>query len=398
MSTKGKLYSALVLFIVIGVIYIDASRKTPINWFPSYVNHHKIPFGMYVLDDQLPLLFPGTSIEQLSISPFVYLKKEERTGTYLFINDNVQFGNSELGELMEFVKRGNHVFISSHRMNLDTLGFKTKSLITNNFEETVFIKLLNKTFKGKEYTFDRDFDNQVFTEIDTLNTVVLGNTGYYNKEDERTEEGVNYVKFTYGEGTFLLHTFPDAFSNYGLLSGELSHYAAGVLSYIEEDETLLIDNYYKTGKFQITSPLKFILGNKHLKWAYYTLLIGVLIFIIFEGKRKQRSIKVIHALKNQTLDFTRTIANMYFEQKEHKDIATHKITYFMAEIRTKHQLNTTIIDHRFYGMLALKSGNTIEEVTALFKYLDFIRLQNELSASQLVTLHKKIEQFNKQIQ
>jgi len=398
MTTKGKLYILLVLFIFIGVIYIDATKKTEINWFPSYVNQHKIPFGLYVLDNQLPKLFPNTTIEQLSLSPFVYLKQEERKGTYLFINDNVQVGNAELGELMEFVKRGNSVFMSSHYIDLDTLGFNTKPLITNNYDESVFIKLLNKSFKGKEYTYDREFNNQVFAEIDTVNTTILGKTGYYNSADERTDEGANFVKFNYGEGQFFLHTFPEAFSNYALLSGELSHYAAGVLSYIEEEETLLVDNYYKTGKQKISSPMKFILGNKSLKWGYYSLLIGVLIFIVFEGKRKQRSIKVVHALKNQTLAFTRTIANMYFEKSEHKHIASHKITYFMAGIRTNFQLNTAVIDNRFYEMLALKTGNTTEDVTELFKYFDFIQLQNVISAEQLIALNKKIEQFNKQIQ
>ncbi|PCH75709.1 MAG: hypothetical protein COB98_08415 [Flavobacteriaceae bacterium] len=398
MTTKGKLYIVLALFIFIGVIYIDATKKTVVNWFPSYVNHHKIPYGLYVLDHQLPKMFPETEIQQLSIAPYLYLGEEDRNGTYLFINDKIHFGNAELGALMEFVKRGNKVFMSSHGIMLDTLGFKTKALITTNYEESVFIKLLNKTFKGKEYTFDRAFSNHVFSEIDTLNTVVLGNTGYYNADDERTDEGANFVKFNYGEGQFFLHTFPEAFSNYALLSGELSNYAAGVLSYIEEDKLLLVDNYYKTGKQKITSPLKFILGNKHLKWAYYTLLIGVLLFIVFEGKRKQRSIKVLHSLKNQTLAFTRTIANMYFEKSEHKHIASHKITYFLAGIRSRFHLNTAVIDQRFYNTLALKSGNTTENVTALFKYFDFIQLQNELSTEQLITLNKKIEQFNKQIQ
>jgi len=70
----------------------------------------------------------------------------------------------------------------------------------------------------------------------------------------------------------------------------------------------------------------------------------------------------------------------------------------MAGIRTNFQLNTAVIDNRFYEMLALKTGNTTEDVTELFKYFDFIQLQNVISAEQLIALNKKIEQFNKQIQ
>ena len=127
-------------------------------------------------------------------------------------------------------------------------------------------------------------------------------------------------------------------------------------------------------------------------------LIGVLFFVIFEGKRKQRSIKVLTPLKNQTLAFTRTIANMYYEHQDHKNLAEFKISYLLEFIRTKLHIPTTTIDDTFYKFVALRSGNTFEEVEKLFKFCDEIHLNNQISMDELIKLNKMIEKFKNTIQ
>ncbi|WP_111707452.1 DUF4350 domain-containing protein [Lutibacter citreus] len=398
MDRKTKIYIIGFVILLIGFLYLESEKKQPINWFPSYTAKHKIPYGTYVLKNQLNSLFPSTEVKTVDIPPYIYLKDSTRIGTYFFVDDALNFGDAEFSRLMKFVKRGNDVFISTHGINIDTLNFKTERLISENLDEKLFFKLLNKSFKGKEYSFDRPFVNQVFKKIDTLNSTILGISGYVNDNEKRTEEGVNYVKFNYGKGNFYLHTFPEVFTNYSLLKGTNHQHAANILSYLRDDIPILWDSYYKTGKSKITSPMQYLLSSKHLKWAYYMALIGVLLFIIFDGKRKQRSIPVITPLKNQTLAFTSTIANMYFEKQEHKSIAEHKISYLLEYIRVKLHIPTTKIDETFYEYVASRSGNKKEEIEMLFKLCDEIHLKNEISSEELIKLNKMIEKFKKTIQ
>ncbi|UMB55010.1 DUF4350 domain-containing protein [Lutibacter sp. A64] len=398
MDRKAKIYAVLFVLLIFGYIYLESTKKQPINWFPSYVSKHKIPFGTYVLNQELSNLFPSTKVETVNIPPYIYLQDSTRTGTYFFVDDALNFGDTEFFRLMEFVERGNDVFISTHGMNIDTLNFETERLVSKNLDEKVFFKQLNKSFKGREYSFDRPFINQIFTKIDTINTVILGITGYVNSEEERTEEGVNFVKRPYGKGNFYLHTFPEAFTNYNMLYETNHQHTANILSYLRDDIPILWDAYYKTGKSRITSPLQYLLGSKHLKWAYYMALIGVLFFIIFEGKRKQRSIPIIKPLKNQTLAFTQTISNMYFEKQEHKNIAEHKISYLLEYVRVKLNISTTKIDAEFYNNVAMRSGNTKEDVEKLFKFCDAIHLKNQITNEELIKLNTLIEKFKKTIQ
>jgi hypothetical protein len=361
------------------------------------VASHKIPYGTYILYSELKNIFPATSIEKIKIPPYVYLEDTTRTGTYFFVDETLNFGKAEFKRLMRFVEKGNDVFISTHGIQIDTLNFKTKQLVSNNLDEKVFFKFKNKNLNANEFSFDRPFVNHVFTKIDTLNTTVLGITGYVNANNNRTEEGINFVKFNYGKGNFYFHTFPEAFTNYTILKSPNHQHAANLLSYLKDDVPILWDTYYKTGKSKITSPIHYLITTKHLKWAYYITLIGVLFFVIFEGKRKQRSIPILIPLKNQTIAFTRTIANMYFEKQAHKNIAEHKINYLLDFIRTNLHIPTITIDATFYEYVALRSGNSLESVEKLFNYCEQIHLKNHVTSHELIKLNNMIETFKKTV-
>jgi hypothetical protein len=393
LDRKTKIYIASFIVLILGFIYFKSTEKQEINWFPSYVSKHKIPYGTFVLDKQLPKLFPSTKIIKSYQPPFLYLKDTTLVGTYFFVDNAINFGKEEFERLIKFVSRGNDVFIATHGINIDTLGFKTKRIISKNFKEKVFFKFKNKAFKNKEFTFDRDFNNQVFTKIDTLNTTVLGITGYVNEENKRTEEGIDFIKFNYGKGHFYFYTFPEVFTNYAILKTENEQQAANVLSYIREDIPIIWDTYYKTGKSKITSPMHYLLSSKSLKYAYYVLLFGLLLFLIFEGKRKQRSIPIIIPLKNQSLAFTRTIATMYFENQDHKNIAEQKITYFLEYIRSSFNIQTDNLNSNFYKKLASRSNNTEEYVTKVFTKINQIHLKNTITEAELIALNKLIEKF-----
>ena len=388
----------MTLFIILVgfIIYIENSKPKPVNWYPSYAAKHKIPYGTYILRNELKNLVES-EISDIKIPPYSFLQDTTKTGTYIFINDAVNFGKEEFNKLLNFVDRGNDVFLSTHGVMIDTLGLETKNTYTVAYEQKPFFKLYNRKLSTKEFDFDRPLYNTYFKKIDTLKTIVLGKTGFVNKENERISEGVNFIKHSYGKGNLFLHTFPEAFTNYYILNSVNREYTASVLSYVAKNKPVFWDAYYKTGKSRITSPMHYLLSSKHLKWAYYIALLGVLFFIIFEGKRKQRFIKVIEPLKNQTLAFTRTIANMYYEKSEHKNIAEHKITYLLEYIRTKLHVPTATINDTFYNYVSSRSGTSIENVEALFKYVDFVHSQHTITKEQLIKLNTLIEKFKNPI-
>jgi len=380
---------------ILGILYIESIKPKDINWFPSYAKKHKIPYGTYVLRKEMPSLFAQKKVRNVHQSPYLFLKDTTNNGTYFFVDGNLNFGEEEFNQLLSFVNRGNDVFISTNGAHIDTLNVKTKQLSTLSFEEKIYQKLVNKKLNTTEYHFDRDSPKTYFSKIDTLKTTVLGALIIKNENGSIVSSKPNFIKTTFGKGNFYLHTFPQAFTNYNILLNNNHEYVSSVLSYLNNtnNNPIFWDSYYKTGKSSITSPMHYILSSRSLKWAYYIALIGVLFFVIFKGKRNQRFIPIITPLKNQTLAFTRTIANMYYEKSAHKSIATHKINYFLEYIRFTHRLSTLKIDADFYTKLASRSGNSIALVETLFKTITTIKNKESISQEELIALNKAIEEF-----
>lgn len=383
------------VFSLVLLIIYELQKPKSVNWFESYVSTHKMPYGTYVLLRELPDLFPKSTINNVRIPPYIFLKDSSKTGTYMFINKSINFDKAEFNELLNFVHKGNTVFIATHRIDIDTMHLKTELLQSDAFVEKPYFRLSNKTFGAKEYYFDRDFDNFIFKEVDTLAVSVLGESGILNTQNKRKESGINFIKYQYGKGYFLFNTYPEAFINYTLLKSPNQEYASAALSYIGNPKNIYWDSYYKLGKTQISSPLYYILSNKSLKWAYQIVIFGSLIFVFFGGKRIQRIIPIIVPLQNQTLAFTRTIANMYYTKASHKIIGTHKIKYFLAEIRSKYHIETDIYKKDFTKIIALKMGKSFEKTENVINYIKVIEAKQFLTKEDLINLNNLIYQLKR---
>lgn len=397
MSKKGKIYIILVAIAILAIVALEMTKPKQINWFPSYATHHKIPFGSYVFNDQLKRL--SDSVVSIDRPPFEYLRNNNINGTYLFYNGGIAFGKEELNSLLDWVSQGNTLMVSAVNFEtqlLDTLNLDTRSINTfNNFENKYQVRLVNPLFDdSKAYIYDKPTTFYHFNKIDTLNTTVIGLIGKYKAQDPSLQDSlVSSIKQGFGKGEIILNTFPQAFSNYFILQSPNQDYTAGFLSYINTNQPVYIDTYYKTGKTFYTSPMYLFLNTQSLKWAYYLVLIGALVYIIFEGKRKQRAIPIIKPLKNQTVDFTRTIANMYYENGKHKDIAVHKIQHFLEYIRNTLHLSTAEINSTFIQNLAARSNNSEEDTQALFGFISDLSSRTSISPIELERLNTLIEQF-----
>ena len=115
--------------------------------------------------------------------------------------------------------------------------------------------------------------------------------------------------------------------------------------------------------------------------------------MVYEGKRKQRAIPVIEPLKNRTVDYTRTIANMYYERNSHSEITRHKVQYFLNYIRMSMHLKTSTINDQFLAQLAARSNNDLDEVKLLFNLISRLEHKAIITKEDLERLNTLIEKF-----
>jgi hypothetical protein len=397
LSNLQKIVLGFFLILISLLVYIEATKPVPLNWFPSYSKVDKIPMGTYVIYDVLKQHFNDNLVD-VSIPPYIHLRNEDLNGTYLFINNHIGFDKTELESLLSWAGKGNTVFLAANNYSknlLDTLGLEISyAFFYNRFATQPLLNLVNENLKASTpYHIEKNMRVSYFNKIDTLTTHVLGFSQAYEDEQILNKPEANFIKVPFEEGNLYLYNQPEIFTNFFLLDEKNNSLTSKVLSYINTDSSLYWDNYYKTGRRVDISPLHILFSTKSLKWAYYLLLIGVILFVFFEGKRKQRSIPVVAPLTNKTFEYTQTISQIYLENNDNKAIAKKMVVQFLEYIRIKLRVQTDQINKRFFEEVSLRSSNETSETISLFETIKKTQESSIVSDNELEELHKKISQF-----
>ena len=399
MKKNVLIYGFIGILLVLGFLFVEYNKPKDINWYPSYVSRHKIPFGTRVFRELLERKWEG-QLKETYRPPFELLRDSVLEGSYVFINGRVHFGKEETQEILDWVSRGNRLFVAAGSIDnflLDTLSVQTRRLYDPGKLEPVFeYALVQDQFSEDKGRWDREYSKLFFSRIDTNTTRVLGTVSVVNDTSKVLKRRANFLRTAFGQGEVLLSTVPEVFTNYFMLKEQNLEYTGGLATYFLEDETIYLDAYYKNGKTVATSPMRIFLETKEFRWAYYLSLIGVLLYVLFQGKRKQRAIPVIPPLANQSLNFTRTIGDMYYENHQRKSIALHKIEFFLEYIRNHFYLPTEKLDAHFVQQLASRSQHNTEQIEQLFQFFRQLQESESISDNQLEQLEKRIENFKVQ--
>ncbi len=395
MDKKSKRILLAFGIALLAIIITEIIRPKPLDWREYYTVESKDPFGCYIFSEEIASLY-GNNLENNIVKkdPFEFLRDStyQPNSMYLMVNSSLKLDKRQFEKLSNYVKQGNIAFLSGRSFGKvlnDSLNIETytyRYLQEKEVYPAFFSKILLKdTLK---YSYQKGVYQSSFTAIDTLKTEALG--FYSNKEDKNTED-LNFIKIPYGNGAFYLHTFPEAFTNYYLMKGN-QQYVANLLSYTNPS-SIYFDNYLKTGRKVVTSPMRFVLNQASLKWAYYLIITGLLAFVIFRGKREQRIIEVIEPLENSSIEFTKTIGDLHFQHKDYGNIIQKKITYFLEKVRSQYYLNTNNLDKEFCKKLAQKSTHSLEKTTTLIETIKMLKSKSFHNEQDLIQLNKLLEEY-----
>lgn len=395
MNKTIKIYIGLLLLLFAGAIAIEFSKPKPINWTRTFNEKHKIPYGTLILYKELESLFPKSKIHDITVTPYEYFDElydwEESnystSGTYIYIDDFADIDDISAQELLDFSTYGNDIFISSNYLPQkfkDSLFFETEN--DYNFKGKANFSFANKTLESDSISIEKGLSNIYFSKLDSTTSTVLG----YQKFE--TLQHINFVKISYGSGNIYLHLQPVVFTNYTLLKKDNKKYASAILSYLNDD-TIFFDSRNKIKNKLGNSPLRYILNQPELKWAWILALITLVIFIIFNAKRKQRIVRIIKPLQNTTIAFIKTIGNLYYETKDYNTIIDKKNTYFLEYLRRVYYINTQVLDDKFVKHLALKAGKDRGRTKKLIYLIVHLKAKQLCNEDDLIRLNKTIEDF-----
>ena len=408
----------LVSFIISGCKQQQKPRLPSLN--ETFKKDDKIPFGSYVAYNHFKKLFDDRYVE-INEKPFdeaweVMEEYSNDTAYYLYvlITKNLAVTQNEADAILGFVKEGNDMFIAADYIS-DELLSKINCEEQRDSEIIAEVAgIMRPTSISMHSDYKRNSGNYNYFYYPFLNS-------FYNYDSVNTKQlGVNetgkpnYLVFFLERGRLYLHAAPRSFSNYFLLTKNNYQYLEDVLSYLRpEPKNIFWDEYYKkkiisrrkkgpgsaggngSSNDDDFSSLDVIKKYPSLLWAFWLSVVILIVYVLFNIKRRQRIINEIKPNANTTMVFTETVGRLYLQKKDNKNISEKMITYFYEHIRNRYFMNTSTVNQEFAETLSRKSGIDITTTQQLFDTIHQVQSQEQLTDVELLLLNEQVQNFYK---
>lgn len=394
-SNSERKYLAVIGTLIIGLFVMEYLRPRPIDWNQTFSKSDRIPFGSKAIFDLLPSIFDGQEVAT-NQRTFYELSQEssmEDFNNIILINKNVSFDKSDWDALKSWLNDGGQLFLAAAELKTpDALDievndkgfFNWQITQEGELDSTDYHRLANPALREEGYLFKKQTAYNIFDEINIEGVKLLA----FNGDSLPT-----FIEIPWGEGRILWHCNPALFTNYNLLTRNNHSYLSKCLSYLPAKGTTLWDEYYKVGRIGAKTPLRVILSQPSLAWAWRLSLASIFLFIIFNMKRKQRAIPIVKPPRNTTLEFADTIGRLYLQHGDHQDLANKMVVFFKDYVRRKLYLPLQHFNTQEATLLSMKTGLDLDWIKSLLQRCQQVQQAEKLSEEQMKKLHEQLSQF-----
>ena len=430
-SSRNFLFAMLVLFVLFCLLQVNLPKK--FVWSPTFSHVDKQPFGCFVFDSVLTQSLPNGY--HVTKKTFFQLDQEHAKEkiSVLMVVDQQDLKQLDVKYLCNIARRGGKVMVVASSSfddgrNADTvvvdelertfkvkiedgIYFSLRGILSglrahdNDMYDTIYWNNRETMYAAQSY---RMFYNMVGGTlfVDSVPKVkrlayTLSTAGYDYKHDslyvgdftrfdtivdkkeriERIDTSAikkvpTAVSVPYGKGEVIFVSSPLLFTNYGMLEGNTSVYIFRLMSYLADLPVYRTEAYVKTDAMLVAeqSPFREFIKRPPLRWALYLTLLGVVLFMIFTARRRQRVIPIISKPANRSLEFIQLIGTLYYQRKDHVDLVRKKFKLFAEELRKTAGVDISDVntDDREYLLLAEKTGMNSDRLKKVIRQIRLV--------------------------
>lgn len=430
-SSRNFLFVMLVLFVLFCLLQVNLPKK--FVWSPTFSHVDKQPFGCFVFDSVLTQSLPNGY--HVTKKTFFQLDQEHAKEkiSVLMVVDQQNLKQLDVKYLCNIARRGGKVMVVASSSfddgrNADTvvvdelertfkvriedgMYFSLRGILSglkahdNDMYDTIYWNNRETMYAAQSY---RMFYNMVGGTlfVDSVPKVkrlayTLSTAGYDYKHDslyvgdftgfdtivdekERIERIDTFaikkvpaaVSVPYGKGEVIFVSSPLLFTNYGMLEGNTFVYIFRLMSYLADLPVYRTEAYVKTDAMLVAeqSPFREFIKRPPLRWALYLALFGVVLFMIFTARRRQRVIPIMSKPANRSLEFIQLIGTLYYQRKDHVDLVRKKFKLFAEELRKTAGVDISDVntDDREYLLLAEKTGMNSDRLKKVIRQIRLV--------------------------
>lgn len=430
-SSRNFLFAMSVLFVLFCLLQVNLPKK--FVWSPTFSHVDKQPLGCFVFDSVLTQSLPNGY--HVTKKTFFQLDQEHAKEkiSVLMVVDQQNLKQLDVKYLCNIARRGGKVMVVASSSlddgrNADTvvvdelertfkvriedgIYFSLRGILSglkahdNDMYDTIYWNNRETMYAAQSY---RMFYNMVGGTlfVDSVPKVkrlayTLSTAGYDYKldslyvgdftsfdtivdEKERIERIDTFaikkvptaVSVPYGKGEVIFVSSPLLFTNYGMLEGNTSVYIFRLMSYLADLPVYRTEAYVKTDAMLVAeqSPFREFIKRPPLRWALYLALLGVVLFMIFTARRRQRVIPIMSKPANRSLEFIQLIGTLYYQRKDHVDLVRKKFKLFAEELRKTAGVDISDVntDDREYLLLAEKTGMNSDRLKKVIRQIRLV--------------------------
>lgn len=430
-SSRNFLFAMLVLFVLFCLLQVNLPKK--FVWSPTFSHVDKQPLGCFVFDSVLTQSLPnGYHVTKKTFFQLDQEHAKEKISVLMVVNQQ-DLKQLDVKYLCNIARRGGKVMVVASSSfddgrNADTvvvdelertfkvkiedgIYFSLRGILSglkahdNDMYDTIYWNNRETMYAAQSY---RMFYNMVGGTlfVDSVPKVkrlayTLSTAGYDYKYDslyvgdftrfdtivdkkERIERIDTFaikkiptaVSVPYGKGEVIFVSSPLLFTNYGMLEGNTFVYIFRLMSYLADLPVYRTEAYVKTDAMLVAeqSPFREFIKRPPLRWALYLALLGVVLFMIFTARRRQRVIPIMSKPANRSLEFIQLIGTLYYQRKDHVDLVRKKFKLFAEELRKTAGVDISDVntDDREYQLLAEKTGMNCDRLKKVIRQIRLV--------------------------
>lgn len=430
-SSRNFLFVMLALFVLFCLLQVNLPKK--FVWSPTFSHVDKQPFGCFVFDSVLTQSLPNGY--HVTKKTFFQLDQEHAKEkiSVLMVVDQQNLKQLDVKYLCNIARRGGKVMVVASGSFDD--GRNADTVVVDELERTFNVRIEDGTYFSLRgilaglKAHDNDMYDTIYWNnretmyaaqsyrmfynmvggtlfVDSVPKVkrlayTLSTAGYDYRHDslyvgdftgfdtivdekERIERIDTFaikkipvaVSVPYGKGEVIFVSSPLLFTNYGMLEGNTFVYIFRLMSYLADLPVYRTEAYVKTDAMLVAeqSPFREFIKRPPLRWALYLALLGVVLFMIFTARRRQRVIPIMSKPANRSLEFIQLIGTLYYQRKDHVDLVRKKFKLFAEELRKTAGVDISDVntDDREYLLLAEKTGMNSDRLKKVIRQIRLV--------------------------
>lgn len=399
-------------FLLVLYFIFSDKHKRKYNWSENYKVKSREPFGtafIYAMldeqHDKSVLVDDKPMREVLNDSA-----KYDSGSNYVFIGADMHLSEQDSRAILDYVGRGNCAFIGSMYFPdqlMEEVYSDECDAWNNYFDHNDTVAVFNFFHGQLEKDTGYRFVYRVAGEPERYNWRGISGDYFCDSSYSMAPVGyrdsfyTNFACMPYGKGRFYMFSTPVVFTNYFMKDTVGLDYAGLVFSHLNKGP-IVWDEYSKLTRLannhgvDTSTPLSYILSQKSLRYAWYLLLLGAVLYLFLVARRRQRIIDVIEPNTNTSLSYVNTISALYFNHSNHAALAKHKMKYFLAHVRNKYNISLSGGKKEEIEALAKKSKVPVADISKIFRMYERISPLTDITEGTLMEFHYALENFYNQ--